>query len=197
MGRTGCWPWIVKMLIKGMLSGSPLHFPIHQFTSVTQSCLTLCDPMDCSTPGLPVHHQLPESTQAHVHWVSDAIQTSHPLYKSAIIYLLTWDCWLVINSNLLVFLSFFSTEYLYILAPPLPFQSSPSELSERLFPRFKFSASLTNKTYFQSICNAGDPSSIPGSGRQPGEGHGNPPQYSCLENSMDRWAWWATVHGIT
>ena len=50
-----------------------------QFSSVTQSCLTLCDPMDCSMPGLPVHHQLPESTQTHVHWVNDAIQPSHPL----------------------------------------------------------------------------------------------------------------------
>ena len=47
-------------------------------TSV-QSCLTLCDPMDCSTAGLPVHHQLLEFTQTHVHWVSDAIQPSHPL----------------------------------------------------------------------------------------------------------------------
>ena len=53
--------------------------PSVQFTSVDQSCLTLCDPMDCSTPGLPVHHQLPELTQTHVHWVSDAIQPSHPL----------------------------------------------------------------------------------------------------------------------
>ena len=50
-----------------------------QFSSVAQSCLTLCDPMNCSTPGLPVHHQLPESTQTHVHWVSDAIQPFHPL----------------------------------------------------------------------------------------------------------------------
>ena len=45
-----------------------------QFSSVTQSCLILCDPMNRSTPGLPVHHQLPEFTQTHVHWVSDAIQ---------------------------------------------------------------------------------------------------------------------------
>ena len=45
----------------------------------TQSCPTLCNPMDCSTPGLPVHHQLSEFTQTHVHWVSDAIQPSHPL----------------------------------------------------------------------------------------------------------------------
>ena len=50
-----------------------------QFSSVTQSCPTLCDPVDCSTPGLPVHHQLLEFTQTHVHWVSDAIQPSHPL----------------------------------------------------------------------------------------------------------------------
>ena len=50
-----------------------------QFSSATQLCLTLCNPMNCSTPGLPVHHQLPEPTQTHVHWVSDAIQPSHPL----------------------------------------------------------------------------------------------------------------------
>ena len=50
-----------------------------QFSSVTQSCLTLCDPMNCSTPGLLVHHQLPEFTQTHVHRVYDAIQPSHPL----------------------------------------------------------------------------------------------------------------------
>ena len=51
----------------------------YQFSSVPQSYPTLCDPMNRSTPGLPVHHQLPESTQTHVHWVGDAIQPSHPL----------------------------------------------------------------------------------------------------------------------
>ena len=50
-----------------------------QFNSVAQSCLTLCDPVNRSTPGLAVHHQLPESTQTYVHWVGDAIQPSHPL----------------------------------------------------------------------------------------------------------------------
>ena len=50
-----------------------------QFSSVAQSCPTLCDPMNRSTPGLPVHHQLPEFTQTHVHRVGDAIQPSHPL----------------------------------------------------------------------------------------------------------------------
>ena len=54
-----------------------------QFSSVAQSCLTLCDPMNNSTPGLPVHHQLPEFTQTHVHQVSDAIQPSHPLSSAS------------------------------------------------------------------------------------------------------------------
>ena len=52
---------------------------ISHFNSVAQSCLTLCDPMNCSTPGFSVHHQLPEFTQTHVHRVGDAIQPSHPL----------------------------------------------------------------------------------------------------------------------
>ena len=54
-------------------------FMDYQFSSVAQSCPTLHDPMNRSTPGLPVHHQLPEFTQTHVHWVGDAIQSSHPL----------------------------------------------------------------------------------------------------------------------
>ena len=53
------------------------------FSSVTQSCLTLCDPTDCTMPGLPVHHQLLEFTQTHVHRVGDAIQPSHPLSPTA------------------------------------------------------------------------------------------------------------------
>ena len=52
---------------------------LYQFSSVAQSCPTLCNPMDCSMPGLPVHYQLLEFTQTHVHWVGDAIQPSHPL----------------------------------------------------------------------------------------------------------------------
>ena len=49
----------------------------------------------------------------------------------------------------------------------------------------------------ETVCNAGDPGLIPGSGRSPGVGNGNPLQHSCLENSMDGGAWWATVHGVT
>ena len=55
------------------------HKSRQSVSSVTQLCPTLCSSMDCSTPGLPVHHQLPEFTQTHLHWVSDAIQPSHPL----------------------------------------------------------------------------------------------------------------------
>ena len=55
-----------------------IHLSV-QFSSVAQSCLTLYNPMDCSLPGLPVHHQLPGFTQTHVHRVGDAIQPSHPL----------------------------------------------------------------------------------------------------------------------
>ena len=54
------------------------------FSSVAQPCLTLCDAMDCSTPGLPVHYQLLEFTQTHVHWVGDTIQPSHPLLSSSL-----------------------------------------------------------------------------------------------------------------
>ena len=59
--------------------GSNIGIQSVQFSLVTQLCQILCDPMNCSTPGLPVHHQLLEFTQTHAHWVSDAIQPSHPL----------------------------------------------------------------------------------------------------------------------
>ena len=58
---------------------TPLIYMQSQFSSVAQSCPALCDPMDCSTPALPVQHQLPELAQTHVYRVGDAIQQSHPL----------------------------------------------------------------------------------------------------------------------
>ena len=61
------------------LKARHFQFSSVQFRSVAQSCPTLCDPVNCSMPGLPVHHQLPEFTQTHVHRVGDAIQPSHPL----------------------------------------------------------------------------------------------------------------------
>ena len=63
-GKGGDWDW---------------HRHYYIFSSVAQSCPTLCDPMNGSTPGLPVCHQLPEFTQTHVHWIGDAIQPSHSL----------------------------------------------------------------------------------------------------------------------
>ena len=76
----GVWslsPWTTRD-VPFFLSKWIIFFSL-QLSSVTQSCLTLCDPMNCSTPGLPVHHQLLEFTQTHVHQVGDAIQSSHPL----------------------------------------------------------------------------------------------------------------------
>ena len=67
------------MSVETVLPSNHLILSSVQFSSVTQLCLTLCDPMNRSTPGLPVHHQLPEFTQTHVHRVSDAIQPSQPL----------------------------------------------------------------------------------------------------------------------
>ena len=63
----------------GKNTGVGCHFLLLQFSSVSQLCLALCDLMNCSMPGFPVHHQLTESIQTHVHRVDDAIQPSHPL----------------------------------------------------------------------------------------------------------------------
>ena len=69
----------IQMSVPSIFSLGEIQGASVQFSSVTQSCPTLCDPMNHSTPGLPVHHQLPEFTQTHVHRVGDAIQPSHPL----------------------------------------------------------------------------------------------------------------------
>ena len=71
------------------LQGCPQARLSVQFSSVAQLCLTLCDPMNHSMPGLPVHHQLPESTQTHVHRVGDAIQPSHPLLSPSLAFTLS------------------------------------------------------------------------------------------------------------
>ena len=72
-----CYPWGRVIIPK--LSSFSLSIRSDQIRSVAQSCLTLCDPMNRRTPGLPVHHHLPEFTQTYVHRVGDAIQPSHPL----------------------------------------------------------------------------------------------------------------------
>ena len=75
-GEEGAGDWAQLLAANDSINCA---YVIVQFSSVAQSCLTLCNPMDCSMTGLPVHHQLPEPTQTHVHWVGDAIQPSHPL----------------------------------------------------------------------------------------------------------------------
>ena len=87
------FPWRYHTTLTGLLSAFQLFqlffglsalaskclFSFSSSSSVPQLCLTLCNPTDCSTPGFPVHHQLPEPTQTHVHCIGDAIQPSHPL----------------------------------------------------------------------------------------------------------------------
>ena len=110
------WPYTVSNII------------LYCYCSVVQSCLTLWDPMDCSMPDFPVHHQLLELAQIHVHWVGDAIQPCHPL-----------------------------------LSP-----SSPLLLLPSILPNiWVFSNDIQYNNY-------------------PGGGNGNPLQYSCLENPLDR-----------
>ena len=87
---SGCWEqkqlWLFFFFNITISFSSPIYILLFicykiqgAISSVAQSCLTLCDPMNRGTPGLPVHHQLLESTQTHIHWVGDAIQPSHPL----------------------------------------------------------------------------------------------------------------------
>ena len=75
----GKGPWKTRKTLDYMIDVNSDDANKNQFSSVAQSCPTLCDPMDCSPPGLPVHHQLREITLTHLHWVGDAIQPSHPL----------------------------------------------------------------------------------------------------------------------
>ena len=92
-----------------------------QFSLVTQLCLTLCDPMDRGTTGLSVHHQLPESTQTHVHWVGVAIQPSHPLLSPSL-------------PAFILFMGFSRQEYWSGLPFPSPVDHILSELSTITHP---------------------------------------------------------------
>ena len=93
----------ILMFLQEEMNAHPSTLPSSsvQFSSVTQ-CLTLCDPMNCSTPDLPVHHQLPEFTQIHVHWVGSDIQPSYPLSSSsppALNFSQHWDLFKWVNSS--------------------------------------------------------------------------------------------------
>ena len=85
------WNWLLKSLKWSPFADSGYFYQFYffmtcQFSSVAQSCPTLCNPMDCSIPGSPVHHQLPELAQTHIHWVGDAIQASHPLSSPSLAF---------------------------------------------------------------------------------------------------------------
>ena len=77
--RKDMYPYVHHSIIYNNHDMKETKVPIIHFSSVAPSCLTLCDPMNCSMPGLPVHHQLLEYTQTHVHWVCDVIQPSYLL----------------------------------------------------------------------------------------------------------------------
>ena len=155
-----------------------------QFSSVTQSCLTLCDSLEWSMPGFPVHHQLLQFGKTHVHQVGDAIQPAHPLSSPSppAFNLSQYQC------------LFQWTHSLHLVAKILEFQvsiSSSSEYSCLIFYRIDcFSIGFPDGSDSKaSACNASDVGSIPGSGRSPEKGNGNPIQYSCLENLVDGGAW--------
>ena len=103
--------WAAKK--KGRILGQRRKVGAGQFSSVAQSCLTLYDPMNCSMPGLPVHHQLPESTQTHVHWVDDASK-----YNEFDFYSEIWEeigFWAESWSDLLFFSSLFLLKYSWFI----------------------------------------------------------------------------------
>ena len=204
---------------------SPLIHPsLRVLSSVAQSCLTLCDPMNCSTPGLPpVNTHFPPAM--FLHWRSSryfAISSSQyltsgskaspfgtgsfpgeaerkrtkrkvswhqqgfcdgQLKRTGQHGIITWgDFWVWIGTRVQRGLL---QHYDAVRRVPHWCQNNYRGRLPWWFSGKEFA------------CNPGDRSSIPGLGRSPGEGHGNPLQYSCLKNPMDGGAWWATVHGVT
>ena len=181
------------------------------FSSVDQSCLTLWDPMDCSMPSLPVHHQLPEFTQTHVHWVSDAIQPSHPLLSpsppafnlSQHQVLFKWvSCLHQVakvlesqlqhqSSNKYSGLISFRMDWL----DPLAVQGTLKSLLQH----HNSKASILQCSAFLRV-QLSHPCITIGKTialTSPGEENGKPLQYSCLGNPRNKGAWLATVNGVT
>ena len=146
-----------------------------------QSCLTLCDSMDCSPPGSSVHgilqvrilHGLPCPPPGDLPDLGIFLTQGSDLRHLCLLHWQAGSLPLVQRGKLSVIYTYMHT-HAHTHTEGFPGGSDSKE----------------------SACNEGDPGSIPGSGRSPGEGNGNPLQYSCLENPMDRGAWWATVHGV-
>ena len=169
-----------------------------QFSSVAQSCPTLCNPMNSSKPGLPVHHQLPEFTQTHVHRIGDVIQPSHPLSSpsppapnpSQHQGLFQW--WFFQSGGQSYWSFSFSVspsisvhgwfplgliDFIFLLSKGLKRVFSSTTVWEHQFfgPQHSHLCSFHDGSEGkESACNAGDPGSIPQSERHSGEGNWNP-----------------------
>ena len=174
--------------------------------------------MDCSMSAFPAHHHLLKFAQSHVHRVSDAIQLSHPrfclllpsifpslrIFYNELTLPIRWPkywsfSFSISPSSEYLGLISFRLDWFDLLAAQGTLKSllQHHNLKHQFFgtqPSLDFPGGSDGK---ESACNVGDMGSIPGLGRSPGKGSGNPLQYSCLENSMDRGAWLATVHGVT
>ena len=161
---------------------------ICQFSSGAQSCPTLWDPMNCSTPGFPVHHQLPEFTQTHVHQVSDAIQPSHPLSSpsppapnpSQHQSLRHFTC----MHSLWFSLQICRRRQWHPTPVLLPGKSHGLRSLVDCGPRGGEESDTTERLHFHFSLSC------------IGEGNGNPLQCSCLENPREGGAWWAAVYGV-
>ena len=174
-------------------------FP-HCCFSVAKSCPTLCDAVDCGVQGFSVLHYLLEFVQIHV--PESVMPSTH----------LILCCPLLLLSSISRHQGLSNESALRIRWPMYwSFSISPSNGYSGLisfgidwFDLLAVQGTLKNFHIGlggldgkESACSAGDLGLIPGSGRSPGERNGNPLQYSCLDNSMDRRAWWDTVHGVT
>ena len=216
---------------------------LQSVSSVTQLYLTLCNPMNCSMPGLPVLHQLPEFTQTHVHWVGDAMQCNHlilccPLLSPPLIFPsirvfpnesilhIRWPkywsfSFSISPSNEYSCLISFRIDWFDLLAVQgtlkslLQHHSSKASILRRsafFIVRLSHPYMTTGKTIALTRRTfVGFPNGSDGKEpscqcrrhrfnpwrRSPWEGNGNPFQYYCLENPMDRGAWRAIVHAVT
>ena len=171
--------------------------------------------MDCSMPGFPVFHHLPESVQTHVHWVTDAILCCPLLllpltfprmrvFSNESALHITWPKYWsfsfnISSSNEHTGLISFRMDWLNLLEVQgtlknlLQHHSSKASIFSALSFLYNFPGGSDGKV---SAYNAGDLGSIPGLGRSPGEGNGTPLQYSCLENPMDCSLPGSSVHGV-
>ena len=202
---------------------SPLSFS--QFSSVAQLCLTFCNPMNCSTPGLLIHHQLPEFTnlkliacawnRARRMMANDCSSEDNASgSKSSILNLDTANIWGQINLcwgqglpvpprtlTPLLRLCPCHARGTFPWVVTTRCLQTPSDVpwGPELPPLRSTALHQQASQVARVLTNppTRGTGSIPGSGRCPGGGHGNPLQYSCLEKSLDRGAWRAAVHGVT